>query len=221
MSVARLREHLLVVLLNLTALGVLAWQLRDPRLGAVYVEPAPTRTPAPSATPMRLHVHVSGAVRRPDVVALPEGARARDAVAAAGGFAPDADRAGLNLAAPLGDGVQLHVPALGESAPPAAGVVAGRGGVTGGAGAGGASSAGGSIAAGGSGAPGGAGGAIDVNRASAAELEALPGVGPALAARIVAHREANGPFGSPEDLLQVSGIGAKTLARMADAVVVR
>ena len=222
MSATRLREHLLVLLLNLTALGVLAWRLRDPRLGAVYVEPAPTPTTAPTATPLRLQVHVSGAVRRAGVVSLAEGARASDAVAAAGGFATEADRAGLNLAAPLADGVQLHVPARGELAAPPAGVVPGRGGTGAGGGvgavAGGARAGAGGVGIGASGVPGGG---IDLNRASAAELEALPGVGPALAARIVSHREAQGPFATAEDLLQVSGIGAKTLARMADAVVVR
>ena len=64
-------------------------------------------------------------------------------------------------------------------------------------------------------------GPLDLNRASAAELEQLPGIGPALAARIVAHREAEGPFASPRDLLEVSGIGEKTLARFEDRLRVR
>ncbi len=224
MSAVRIRELLLVVLINLTAMGVLVWRLRDPRATAVRVEPAPTATAAPSATPVRLRVHVSGAVRRPGVVALGEGARAQEAVTAAGGFGPEADRAGLNLAAPLADGVQLHVPIEGEASRPAAGVAPGAGGIVawaGGGTGGGASGVGGASGSAGAGAAGGAGAAIDVNRATAAQLEALPGVGPALAARIVAHRESSGRFATVQDLLQVSGIGAKTLARMADAVVVR
>lgn len=195
--------YLAIVLLNLAALGAAALTLRDPREGAVRIVPPPSPTPAPTATPPRLSVFVSGAVATPDVVVLPEGARARDAVAAAGGFAADADRAAINLAAPLMDGQQLHVPVLGEA--PAAG---------GGTGAG-------EPAAGGSPGAAPAAGRLDINRASAADLEALPGIGPALAARIVAHRAAHGPFTSVEDLLAVGGIGPKTLDRFAGQIVVR
>ena len=186
-------------------------RLRDPRAGAVRIDPPP---PLPTPTAVRLAVHVTGAVRRPAVVRLPEGARVADAVAAAGGLADDASP-DLNLAAPLADGSQVDVPRRGEAAadagraPPPVGVVAAGGGAAG-------ASAG---AAGGGGGP--AAGAIDVNRADAAGLDALPGVGPALAARIVAWRTANGPFRSPEDLLNVSGIGDRTLERLREAIVVR
>jgi competence protein ComEA len=201
----RHRGLLTVMLLNLTALGGVVWTLRDPRAGAVRVVPPPTVTPAPTATAVRLHVYVSGAVATPDVVVLGAAARAGEAIAAAGGFAPDADRAAVNLAAPLADGQQLHVPAEGEAPGPPPGLSAPP---AGGSGAGPAASA-------------AADAPIDVNRAAAAELEALPGVGPALAARIVAHRTANGPFRAPADLLAVSGIGQKTLERFADRIVVR
>ncbi len=208
------RGYLTVVLLNLTALGVIVWQLRDPRATAVRIEPPPTSTPAPTATAVLLHVYVSGAVETPDVVVLPMGSRARDAVVAAGGFASGADRDGVNLAARLADGQQLHVPADGEMAGPPPGVSGGSGlGADGSVGGGAApSSGGGSV---------GSAGRINVNTATALELEALPGVGPALAARIVAHRQAHGPFRRPEDLLAVSGIGEKTLTRFADRVAVR
>jgi competence protein ComEA len=209
-SLESMREYATIVLLNLTALGLIVWQLRDPRSTAVRIEPPPTSTPAPSATPFRMHVHVSGAVVSPDVVELGEGARARDAIAAAGGFSGRADRAGVNLAAPLSDGQQLHVPEQGEAPPPVAGV-SGSSGVAGDAV---------GAASGYSNASGGTS-AINVNTATAAELEALPGVGPALAGRIVAHREEHGRFGGPEALLAVSGIGEKTLARFADQIVTR
>lgn len=212
MNSDRLRELLALAALNVAALGAAISTLRDPRLGAVEVLPAPTARPAPTATPVRLQVHVSGAVARPDVVRLAEGARAGDAVRAAGGFADDADRAGVNLAAPLADGQQLHVPAVGEGPPPAA-VPAGGMHV--------APSAVGGAPAPGAAAPAAGAGAVDVNRASAAELEALPGVGPALAQRIVAYREANGPFASADDLEAVSGIGARTLERLRPFVSVR
>ncbi len=210
MNGAAIREYATVVLLNLTALGLIVWQLRDPQSSAVLVEPAPTVTPAPSPTAVALHVHVSGAVLAPDVVTLAEGARARDAIAAAGGFARDAERSAVNLAAALADGQQLHVPTVGEAPLPPAGV-SGPG-----ASAGGTSGDGASAASGAS-----AGGKVNVNAATEAELQSLPGVGPALAGRIVAHREENGPFASPEDLLAVSGIGEKTLAGFLDQVAVR
>lgn len=199
----RLRDLATIALLNLAALGLVVHRLRDPRAAAVRIEPPP---PQPTPTEVRLAVHVTGAVRRPAVVRLSEGARVADAVAAAGGLADDASP-DLNLAAPLTDGGQVDVPRRGEPAdaavraPPAGGAAAGD------------------VAA----APAapGAGGAIDVNRADAAALDALPGVGPALAARIVAWRSSNGPFRTPEDLLNVSGIGDRTLERLRGAIVVR
>jgi len=213
MSSDRLRELLALAALNVAALGAALSTLRDPRLGAALVVPAPTTAPAPTATAVRLLVYVSGAVARPDVVRLAEGARAGDAVRAAGGFADDADRAAVNLAAPLADGQQLHVPAVGEGPPPAAAPAGGMHGAP--------SAVGGVPAPAGAGVPAAGAGVVDVNRASAAELEALPGVGPALAQRIVAYREANGPFASADDLEAVSGIGARTLERLRPFVSVR
>lgn len=231
------RAHLAIALVQLLALGLIGWRLRDPRAGAVRIEPPPTLTPAPSPSPLRLRVHVSGAVARPSVVSLPEGARAGDAVRAAGGFAPEAAQAAVNLAAPLGDGQQLHVPSQAElegvgalggpPVGPAAGVAReppGMPGAPSSLAGGNPGLAAGPPAAAGSGASGpgiAADGRIDVNRAGAAELEALPGIGPALAARIVAHRGSQGPFRQAGDLLAVPGIGEKTLARFADQIIVR
>lgn len=183
-----------IVLVNLAALGLLVHRLRDPRSTAVRIDPAPT------PTAVRLAVHVTGAVLHPAVVRLPAGARVADAVAAAGGLAADASPA-LNLAAPLTDGDQVDVPRVGEPAPaaPAHAVLVPPAEA----------------------APAGAGQPVDLNRATAAELDALPGVGPAVAARIVAYRSANGPFRSAEDLLNVAGIGDRTLERLRPGVVVR
>lgn len=142
--------------------------------------------------PRLLYVHVSGAVGVPGVYAVPEGSRVCDAVDAAGGLAPDADSGLINLAALLADGTKVSVPRLGET------------GAVGDAAA---------LAA-----PDG--GAVNINVADEVALQALPGVGPALAAAIVGDREANGPFASPEDLTRVSGIGKKTFAKMAGRVVV-
>lgn len=216
MSPTRIRELVTMAALNVAALGAALASIRDPRAGAVLVMPAPTATLAPTPTAARLHVYVSGAVATPDVVELDEGARAADAIRAAGGFAAQADHAGINLAAPVGDGQQLHVPAIGEAPPAQAGLSAAPAGAGLVAGA-----PRGSGAIGGATTASGAGATIDINRASAGELEALPGVGPALAARIVAFREANGPFATADGLDAVSGIGARTLERLRPFVAVR
>ncbi len=202
-----LRDLATIVLVNLAALGLIVHRLRDPRATAVRIEPAPTVTPAPSPTAIVVTVHVAGAVRRPAVVRLREGARIADAVAAAGGLADGASPA-LNLAAALTDGAQVYVLRTGEAAP-AAGAVVGAAGAS--------ASTDGEM----SGAASPPSGPIDINRAAADELDALPGVGPALAARIVAWRTANGPFTAVEDLLGVAGIGERTLERLREGVVVR
>lgn len=133
-------------------------------------------------------VHVAGAVLQPGVYELPDGARVHEAVLAAGGAAPEADTDQLNLAAVLADGQKVYVPREGEQV-----VTDGGGG------------------AGGSATPQAV---VSINRASAQELEALPGIGPVLAGRIVTYRTANGPFRSVDDLLNVSGIGPKLLEQL-------
>ncbi|MCD2441958.1 helix-hairpin-helix domain-containing protein [Agromyces sp. SYSU K20354] len=139
-------------------------------------------------------VHVLGAVSRPGLVELEAGARVVDAVAAAGGLTPEADPAGVNLARPVVDGEQLVVPVVGAVAPPGA--------VGGGASAG---------------APAGDG-LVHLNTADVAELDTLPRIGPALAQRIIDWRDANGPFTSVEQLLDVAGIGDAVFAGLADKV---
>ncbi|MDR1634847.1 MAG: helix-hairpin-helix domain-containing protein [Bifidobacteriaceae bacterium] len=159
------------------------------------------------ASPARLVVHVAGAVAAPGVYELEAGARVVDAIDAAGGPTAEADLAALNLAAWVGDGERVYVPRPGETPPP----------VSGSTGAGGGSGANG--ATGGQGGEGASSdGKINVNQADAQALTALPGIGPVLAGRIVAFREANGPFGGLDDLGEVSGIGSKILAGLAEAV---
>lgn len=154
----------------------------------------------------RVTVHVVGAVRAPGVYVLRRGSRAADAVAAAGGLLGNAAPAALNLARAVEDGEQVIVPTAQEAA-------AGAGGGVGAGGAGGA-------AAGGGGPPG-AGGKVNLNTATAAQLDALPGVGPSTAAKIVADREKNGPFRSADDLMRVTGIGAKKFDSLKDLISVR
>ncbi len=136
-------------------------------------------------------LHVHGAVGEPGIVELPLGSRVVDAIAAARGPTDDADLGAVNLARVVADGEQLYVPRLGEAPPP---TVSGSG-------------------------PD-AQGRVNINTADAAALETLAGVGPALAARIVAWREQNGPFRSVDELTAVSGIGPKTLDGMRDQVTV-
>jgi competence protein ComEA len=139
-------------------------------------------------------VHVAGAVASPGVQRLAAGSRVIDAVDAAGGLAADADPSRLNLAAELVDGQQVYVVRVGEVAP--------------------------ALAAGGGGTNGGPEPVVDLNTASAADLEELPGVGPATAEAIIEHREQHGPFTSVDSLLDVRGIGDAKLAELRDRVAV-
>ncbi len=153
------------------------------------------------ASPASVTVHVVGAVRHPGVYVLPSGARATDAVVAAGGALGSADQSGINLARQVADGEQLVVPVRGTKATAAGQPVGAGPGAAGGAGA--------------------AGGTVDLNTATPAQLDVLPGVGPATAAKIVADRTENGPFRSPEDLMRVPGIGAKRFESLKDMVTAR
>lgn len=155
---------------------------------------------APNDAPAEVVVHVAGAVAAPGVQRLPAGARVVDAVDAAGGAAGDADLARLNLAAPLADGQQIYVLRVGEE-PPALPAPVGAAGT----------------GAAGDGAPVTL---VDVNTASAEQLDTLPGVGPATAAAIIAHRDQNGRFSSVEQLIEVRGIGDAKLAQLRDLVTV-
>ena len=174
--------------------------------------PPPTTTPAGGSMPdstsegttalSSIVVHVAGAVAAPGVHALVPSARVADAVTAAGGAAPDADLDGVNLAAPLVDGQRVYVPRVGEVDPasvPSGAPAAGEGGGSG------------------TTAPAGP---VDLNTATAADLEALPGVGPATAAAIIDDRTRNGPFASVDDLDRVSGIGPAKLDALRELVTV-
>jgi competence protein ComEA len=148
-------------------------------------------------------VAAAGAVAAPGVQRLPVGARVVDAVDAAGGASPDADLGRINLAAVLTDGQQVYVLRPGETPPAVVGATDGAPGD-----------------GGGPDGAGGAGGLINVNSASAAQLEELPGVGPATAEAIIAHRDQNGPFASVDELLDVRGIGEAKLEQLRDLATV-
>lgn len=178
--------------------------------GSPVSGPAGASTSAPGSTvPSEVVVHVAGAVGRPGVQRLPGGSRVVDAVDAAGGANPDADLARVNLAVPVQDGQQVYLPRVGEVPPTPVG------------GAGGAGGAGGpSTDSPGDGPGSPAGQPVNINTASADELDTLPGVGPATAEAIIAYREQSGPFTSVDQLLDVRGIGDAKLAQLRDLVTI-
>lgn len=181
------------LVLVLAALGIAVFVTAITPRGAVDLldAPAPVESPGISTgASATIYVHILGLVENPGLYELQEGARAVDAVAAAGGFVEDADPAAVNLARFLVDGEQLVVPAVGET-PEGGG-------------------AGGAVVA----------GKVNLNTADATALETLPRVGPAMAERILQWREANGRFSAIEDLMSVSGIGAKTFEGLRDLVTV-
>ena len=163
-------------------------------------QPEAAQITAEQTEDARVQVHVAGAVKKPGVVTLDGQARVVDALDAAGGTKKNADLTQVNLARVVKDGEQIVVPEIaddaGANAQPAAPRTAGSG--TGTA----------------AGPAAGAGQKININSASAAELENLPGIGPVTAAAIVAYREEKGPFASVDALTEVSGIGEATLEKI-------
>jgi competence protein ComEA len=151
------------------------------------VSPVAGFTGSPSPSPASIIVDVAGWVRRPGVYEFVAGDRVIDAVNRAGGARSGADLTSLNLAAPLADGTQIVVPRPGATNPGSAASDTGTaGGTT----------------------------LININTASEADLEALPGVGPVTAAAIIDYRTQNGPFSAVDDLIDVSGIGPSTLEQI-------
>ena len=144
-----------------------------------------------------IKIHVTGAVNRPGLYEMTAGDRIADALNAAGGTQPDADLAGINLAAKLADGQQVLVSKAGE-APPAGSAA--------------------SDAAAGSAAPDS--GPLNLNSATVQQLENLEGVGPKTAQKIIDYREANGGFKTVEELMEVPGIGPSKFEQIKDQVCV-
>jgi len=184
-----------VAVLSAVVTGLVVWAAR-PRpvvVGPPAVVGMVTPGAATSPSSRGLVVSVVGRVRRPGLVTVPAGARLVDAVRAAGGALPGVDLIPLNLARRVVDGEQIVVgaPPVGLPAPGAS--------------------------AGGAGVPAGP---VNLNSASLTELDALPGVGPVIAQRILDWRAAHGGFGSVEQLREVPGIGDRTFERLREQVTV-
>ncbi|MEP7763675.1 ComEA family DNA-binding protein [Sanguibacter sp. 25GB23B1] len=175
----------------------------DGAAGAEGTEPGPDSAgdgPIEAGAADVVLVHVVGQVATPGVVEVAVGSRVIDAIGAAGGLTAGADTAAVNLAREVVDGEQIYVPLPGEVAPGA--------------------STGTSTAPGGGGAVAAPTGLVDVNAATVDELDTLPGIGPALAERIVQWRTDNGEFATVDQLADVSGIGPSVLGKIRDLVTV-
>jgi competence protein ComEA len=197
-----LRGYIGLSLVWVAVLGAALFFVRRPSSEPIEILPPPTVAPtvAPSATPTPgpLRVDVAGAVASPGIYTLPRSSLVADAVAAAGGAAPDADLDRINKAMPLQDGAQVFVPRVAQPIPtvinPPASPAPVRSGQTA--------------------VPGKP---VNLNTATLDELDTLPGVGPATAQRIVEGR----PYGAVEDLMRVKGIGQATFDKLKDHVTVR
>lgn len=148
-----------------------------------------------------VYVDVDGAVASPGVYRLKDGARVSQAIDAAGGLTAEADVTGLNRASKVTDGQKIYVPTVGEQQAALA-----AGGVEDGA----AAASGAGVSS----------GLVNINTASAAELQTLSGIGPSMAQSIIDERTQNGAFASVDDLMRVSGIGEKKLAKIKDCICV-
>ena len=151
-------------------------------------------------------VYVTGAVRYPGVYKIHKDARVYELVEKAGGLTEEADSEAFNMAAPLFDGAHLHVPRKGDDVPSRPFVSNGE--------------ASGIVIEGKGQAVEHKDGKVDINRATAEELESLPGIGPKTAEAIIQYRDSNGPFKCVEDLLSVKGIGPKKLEKIKEHVTI-
>lgn len=174
------------ILFGLFVAAVVWLVAQNPRGDAVTLRPVPTEKP--------IIVHITGAVPRPGVYALPKHARVQDVISAAGGFLAEAQKEGINLARLLEDGEQLDIPYAEGFSPviPTAIPVVVQPSTD----------------------------LININTASTFELDTLPGIGPTTAQKIIDYRTQNGPFLTIEDIINVSGIGPATYDRIKDLITV-
>ncbi|MEM7347227.1 MAG: helix-hairpin-helix domain-containing protein [Chloroflexota bacterium] len=192
---------------GLTILGLKALQQGWEQPAPIYYQPAqPTSTPFPTATPEPIRVFINGEVVLPGVYEMPHDSILQDVLFLAGGFSDNAFIDIVNLAQPLASGMQIYIPPLPDSevsiplisTPPTsakpADIIIDESNQN--------------------------NGAINLNSATKAELESLPGVGPSTAQKILDYREENGPFSLIEDVMDVSGIGPAKFESMSEFITV-
>ena len=186
----RYRGILVLILIAIILVGlVLFLGLRPSTAPPILSVLTPAPSPEPTFTPMPIRIYVSGAVGHPDVYTLPPDSIVKDAIQAAGGATDAADLERINLASPLTDGQQVHVPRVDEPNPTIPSLsqpaVSAR---------------------------------VNINTASVPELDSLPGIGPATAQHIVEYRQAHGPFAKIEDIMGVLGIGQATFEKIRQLI---
>jgi competence protein ComEA len=195
------KSQLLIWALAAIVVVVAGARLLDSGSGAAAGPPPPVSVEGPREPrgDSGLYVHVAGEVRRPGLYRVPAGSRVAAALARAGGPSRRAALTTVNLAAKVEDGQQVVVPGRGAAAAPAA-----------------SSATAGDATAGGAAAP--AAGPVSLSSATVEQLDALDGIGPTLAQRILAYRQAHGGFRSVDELRQVEGIGDKRFESLRQAV---
>ena len=197
-GIARSRGYIIVCsVLSLIVGGVVGYFTPRPQSGTPIAvsTPLPTATPRPTPTSAPIRIYITGEVRNPAVYELPLGSIVQDAIETAGGSTDDADLEHINLAVELRDQQQVYVPRRGEKNPPppiSGNDPAGVPVVT----------------------------LVNLNTATAADLETLPRIGPTTAQRILEYREAEGAFAAIEDIQNVPGIGPATFEGLKDLITV-
>lgn len=194
-SLTRYRPYLVMLMLFIATLTGTVFLLRRPATPPTVT--ITTATSRPTATIVLIVVDVRGAVNAPGVYTLPAGSRVQDALVRAGDVTHDADTRILNLARRLNDGEQLYVPKQGEVTPIPTPLTRGVPTAT-------------RVAS-----------KVNINTATLAELETLPGIGPTLAQRIIDYRTQNGNFRTIEDIKKVRGIGEVLFNQIKDWITVQ
>ncbi|GII22826.1 ComEA family DNA-binding protein [Planosporangium mesophilum] len=185
------RALVAVAVVAVAVAGFLTWRARPQVEPVAAARPEPSAAASPSGSGVVV-IAVTGRVRRPGLVRLPAGARVADAIDAAGGILPDTDLSFVNLARKLADG---ELVAIGVTPPPGVAAEQGAPGAT-------------------------AAGPLNLNTATAAQFEALPGIGPVLAQHILEYRTKHGPFRSVDELRQVDGLGGARFNQIKPLVTV-
>lgn len=204
----RNRNILFVIISTIAVVGAGIFYVQRPSQkpieilqAAATTTPTPTPMPEATATPAPVRIYITGAVLNADVYFLSAGSIVKDAIDAAGGLAPDADHEHINLALELKDQQHIHVPRLGEEDPPPP-VQGGEDSPT--------DTKSSTVST--------QAEQININTATLEQLDSLPGIGPAIGQRIIDYRESANGFGSIEEIMQVSGIGESTFAKIKNLI---